>query len=141
MGRDESRTWSVRVEEIRRLMDLRNLSKSALAGRAGVDVRTIRNMLQKKNDPTEETLIQVARALGVQRRMLVQDEQGDTKPQYEEGGVSVKTTVDLLIQTSEDLTPQELQKRLETALQKAGHKRLDVADIIRIIKVSKNDEV
>jgi transcriptional regulator with XRE-family HTH domain len=141
MAREDSRTRVVRVEVIRSLMDQLNISKSKLAKQARLTLKQVNNILSKKNNPREDTIVRIATVLGVRWRTLLEVHEGPPE-ETGEGGVSVAMmTVDLIIETSDDMAPEELQRRLEAALRKLGPNRMMAADIIRIVKLRTENEV
>jgi hypothetical protein len=69
-------------------------------------------------------------------------EERDGVPQKaSEGGVAVLSTVDLILETSDDPAPDELQRRLEVAIRRLGPTRIKNADIIRVVKLRQENEI
>lgn len=142
MGRDESRTYPLRINEIRRLMDNQNISVAELARRTRISHKQIKNVLDGVTKKSrQDTITRIAAALGVRWRTIVEDYDGPVEKADEGGGVAVQTTVDLFIETSDDLPPEEVQRRLQAAMRKAGSERIKSADIIRIIKLRPKNEI
>src|SRR5262249_8832613 len=141
MGRRGSEARAVNADKIRQLMHAQNISKSELSRRTGITVKQIRNILDKRSHPREDTIARIASVLGVQWHVFPDDYAGELQSADEQGGVAVKTTVDMLITTSEDITAEELRDRIVKALLKAGDNRLEAADVIRIIKMRSDDAV
>src|SRR5271163_3585354 len=69
MGKD--RTYPVKVDVIRQLMEDKNISVSKLANATGLNRKSIHNILDKKSQPLEGNLVLIASALGVKWRSLV----------------------------------------------------------------------
>jgi transcriptional regulator with XRE-family HTH domain len=60
-------------ETVRRLRKERNLSQEALAERAGMNADFVGFIERGENVPTLTTILQLARALGVQPSVLIRD--------------------------------------------------------------------
>jgi transcriptional regulator with XRE-family HTH domain len=60
-------------ETVRRLRKARNLSQEALAERAGMNADFVGFIERGENVPTLTTILQLARALGVQPSVLIRD--------------------------------------------------------------------
>jgi transcriptional regulator with XRE-family HTH domain len=60
-------------ETVRRLRKERNLSQEALAERAGMNADFVGLIERGENVPTLTTILQLARALGVQPSVLIRD--------------------------------------------------------------------
>lgn len=143
MGRDDSRFHAVRVDTILELMEDLQISKTELARRTGISLRQINNILKGENDPREDSIVRIAAALGVKWRSLLAKHEGPPTPIGDSGsgGIAQKTTTDLLIETRNGPSPEELDRRLQLAFQKAGHALRNGAHVIRIIPLKADDEV
>jgi transcriptional regulator with XRE-family HTH domain len=129
MGNNSTRP--VRVDEIRRRLEERNISQAELARAVGMSKKGIQNILNKVNDPREETLIRIASILGVKWKTLLDEFDGEIEEIGEgEGGIATKTTVDLLLDMRRPgMTPE---KAAQFLLSKLG-KSIDMADVIRVV--------
>jgi transcriptional regulator with XRE-family HTH domain len=142
MAREGSQTRVVRVETIQSLMDSQNISKTELARVTGLSLKQIHNILNRISNPREDTIIRIAAALGVRWRTLLEEHEGEPQETGQVGvGTAVQTTVDVLVETSADLDPAELERRLMSAIKKLGPERSKIADIIRIIMLRPEDEI
>jgi hypothetical protein len=65
----------------------------------------------------------------------------DVEETHAEPAENVKTTIDTIIETYEDLPPEILLRRLAIAISKLGHERSKLAAIIRIITLRPEDEI
>ena len=128
MEEKKSRTYPVRTEVIRRIMDKRNISPSALAKAVGKSKKAIMNILNKVNEPFEDTLIKIAAALGVKWRTLIEGCEGEAENAEEGGGVATQTTVHQLLDIRKGITPEQFNEYVERKLKPA----VGIANIIQI---------
>ena len=129
MGLKNSRTYPVRTETMRAIMEHRNISQAALARAVGMSKKGIANIINKVNQPFEDTLVKIGAALGVKWRSLIEGYDGDAEKAEEGGGVATKTTVDLMLDIRNNgMTPEQVTKFLMSKLDKS----VDIADVIRI---------
>jgi DNA-binding Xre family transcriptional regulator len=70
-------THAVRVERIRSLMDERRISQAALARACEMSTKGVQNILNKVNDPRQETLKRIAQVLGVEWRTFLESYDSD----------------------------------------------------------------
>ena len=114
-------------------MERLNISRSMLAERTGLSLKQVNNILAGITaNPREETITRIAGVLGVQWRTLLEEHEGPPQ-ETGEGSAAVQTTVDRFMETSNDWTPDELQRRLELEIKKLPPDRIQNADIVRII--------
>jgi transcriptional regulator with XRE-family HTH domain len=114
---------------MRAIMEHRNISQAALARAVGMSKKGIANIINKVNQPFEDTLVKIGAALGVKWRSLIEGYDGDAEKAEEGGGVATKTTVDLMLDIRNNgMTPEQVTKFLMSKLDKS----VDIADVIRI---------
>jgi transcriptional regulator with XRE-family HTH domain len=135
MGKD--RTYPVKVDVIRQLMEDKNISISELAKAIRMDRKSIHNILEKKSQPLERSLALIATGLGVKWRTLVEGFENEPENLEEAGGLAVKTTVTMILDIRRkgitlDMATKLLMSKLE------GH--LKRADEIRISLLRDEDE-
>ena len=73
MGANKSRTYPVRCDVMRSIMNEKNISQAALARAVDMSKKAIQNILNKVSEPLEDNLVNIAAALGVKWRTLVDD--------------------------------------------------------------------
>lgn len=137
MGQEGSRQRSIRVDAIQTLMHHQNISKAELVRRARMSVKQVRNILAKRNNPTEDTLTRIASVLGVKWRTLLGEHDGPPEQASEDGGMAVKTTTDVIIRMSDTISPEEARQRL---IQRLTDRQIRSSDIIRITILRDDDE-
>jgi transcriptional regulator with XRE-family HTH domain len=130
MGREDSRTWAIRVEEIERLMDQHNISRSELARRSGISPRQIANILNRKNDPREDSITRIASALGVKWRTLLAGHEGQPEEMVDDEVSRLATTRTVLtVRMKKGISPDEAKRVLT---QRLTEHHIQVSDIIQI---------
>ena len=131
MGKD--RTYAVRVDVIRQLMEDKNISVSELAKAVRMDRKSIHNILEKKSQPLERNLVSIATRLGVKWRSLVEGFENAPQTLAEGDGLEEKTTITMLVDirtkgmTDDQRKGTRAEKATELLLSKLkGHlKRFD----------------
>jgi transcriptional regulator with XRE-family HTH domain len=131
-----SRTYPVRVDVIRDLMDQKNISVAVLVSATGKDRRTIQNILRKKTQPFEDTLVRIGAMLGVKWRSLIEGYEGEPEPANEGGGVATKTTKTYLVDVREGMSNEQIVKNIMNKLSKD----IDIADIVEFIILRRKNE-
>jgi transcriptional regulator with XRE-family HTH domain len=135
MGKD--RTYPVKVDVIRQLMEDKNISVSALAMAVGMDRKSIHNILDKKSQPLERSLVAIATMLGVKWRTLVEGYDGKLQDLEGSGGLAAKTTFAFLVDIRNEGMTEEMANELIMRKIKGRIKNLDE---IRISIMRDDDE-
>lgn len=108
----DDRPRRLKIEEITRLMNDRNISRAKLARLAKVSLKQIRNILDGTTlCPREDTITRIAIALGVKAYTLYEGYQGEVE-NTDEGGVAVKTRTTMFLPLKDGVSPEEAREKL-----------------------------
>lgn len=95
----KARTHSVRVDEIKRIMEDRGITIAELAIATEMSRKTITNILTKKSDPLEDNLVRIATALGVKWRTLVEGYERDPQEAESRPVITSRTKLEMIFDT------------------------------------------
>jgi transcriptional regulator with XRE-family HTH domain len=109
---DDDRPRRLKIEEITRLMNDKNISRAELARRTKMSLRQIKNILNGKTVcPREDTITSIATALGVKAYTLYEDHEGEVE-KTDEGGIVVKTKTTMFLPLKDGVSPEQAREKL-----------------------------